>query len=56
MNSEPKVVTSTNHFDIGTSAATAPPIARSTNPLATATRSTTATCLSHTLYDTVSTT
>ena len=39
MNSEPNTVTSTNQFDIGTSTATAPAAARSTNPDATVTMS-----------------
>ena len=50
MNSEPNTVHSTNHFDIATSTATAPAAARSTNPEAMTTRSTTATCLSHSVY------
>ena len=44
MNSDPNVVTNTNQLDIGTSTATAPAVARSTNPEAIATRSSTATC------------
>ena len=46
MNRAPKLVTMKNQSEIGTSVAAAPATARSTNPAATATRSTTATCLS----------
>src|SRR5262245_10151066 len=56
MNSEPNTVHRTNHFDIGTSTATAPAAARSTKPEAIKTRSTTATCLSQALYTIVVTT
>ena len=49
MNSDPNTVTSTNQLDIGTPTATAPPAARSTNPDATVTMSTTATYLSQAL-------
>ena len=51
MNSEANEVVSKNHVLIGTSVATAPPIARSTKPAATATRSTTAMCFSTALYN-----
>ena len=46
MNRAPKLVTMKNQLEIGWSVAAAPPTARSTNPAATATMSTTATCLS----------
>ena len=44
-NSEPNDVTMKNQFDTGTLVAAAPPMARSTNPAAITTRSTTATFL-----------
>jgi hypothetical protein len=44
MNSAPNVTTSTNQLDMGTWVAAAPAAARSTNPEAMATRSTTAMC------------
>ena len=50
MNSEPNTVHNTNHFDIVTSTATAPPAARSTNPEAMVIRSITAMCFSHRVY------
>ena len=49
MNSDPNTVTNTNQLDIGTSTATAPPAARSTNPDATVTMSITATFFSQAL-------
>jgi hypothetical protein len=53
MNRDPKLPTMKNHTEIGTSTATAPAISRSTKPVATMPRSTTATCLSHSEYDVV---
>jgi hypothetical protein len=53
MNSEPNVMHSTNHRDIGTSTATAPAAARSTKPAAIVTMSITATCLSQNVYASV---
>ena len=50
MNNDPNDATMKNQFEIGTSTAVAPAIARSTNPAATTTTSTTATCFSHWLY------
>ena len=50
MNSDPAPATIRNHGEISTPTATPPAIARSTNPAATAPRSSTASCLSHTLY------